>query len=57
MAQKSEKWTQVLLRKAIGDAIYNRYLQNQPIDREAIKKTYLKKNPNQADFIRAFVDR
>ncbi|KAF4767458.1 hypothetical protein HAV15_009680 [Penicillium sp. str.  len=56
MAQKSEKWTQVLLRKAIGDAIYNRYLQNQPIDREAIKKTYLKKNPNQADFIRAFVD-
>ncbi|KAJ5699621.1 hypothetical protein N7536_002634 [Penicillium majusculum] len=57
MAQKSEKWTQVLLRKAIGDAIYSRYLQNQPIDRKAIKKTYLKKNPNQADFIRAFVDR
>ncbi|CAI7667581.1 unnamed protein product [Penicillium discolor] len=56
MARKSEKWTTVLLRKAIGDAIYSRYLQKQPIDREAIKKTYLRKNPNQADFIRAFVD-
>lgn len=57
MARKSEKWTEVLLRKAIGDAIYSRHLQNQPIDRKAIKKTYLKKNPNHADFIRAFVDR
>lgn len=57
MARKSEKWTKVLLRKAIGDAIYSRYLQNQPMDREAIKTKYLKKNPNQADFIREFVDR
>ncbi|KAJ5346958.1 uncharacterized protein N7506_000211 [Penicillium brevicompactum] len=56
MARKSKKWTEVLLRKAIGDAIYSRYLQNQPIDREAIKTKYLNKNPNQADFIRAFVD-
>ncbi|KAJ5346243.1 hypothetical protein N7452_004247 [Penicillium brevicompactum] len=56
MARKSKKWTEVLLRKAIGDAIYSRYLQNQPIDREAIKTKYLNKNQNQADFIRAFVD-
>ncbi|KGO70397.1 hypothetical protein PITC_015100 [Penicillium italicum] len=56
MARKSKKWTEVLLRKAIGDAIYSRHLQNRPINQEAIKKKYLNKSPNQADFIRAFVD-
>lgn len=57
MARKSKNWTEALLEKAIGDSIYSRHLQNQPINREAIKKKYLGKSPNHADFIRAFVDR
>ncbi|KAI3226779.1 hypothetical protein DTO012A9_9299 [Penicillium roqueforti] len=56
MARKSKNWTEALLEKAIGDSIYSRHLQNQPINREAIKKKYLGKSPNHADFIRAFVD-
>lgn len=55
MAQKN--WTEVVLRTAIGDAIYSRHLQKKPIDREAIKRRYLAKSPKNADLIKGFVDR
>ncbi|GKZ38702.1 hypothetical protein AbraIFM66950_011071 [Aspergillus brasiliensis] len=56
MAKKDNSWSQVKLRKAIGDAIYSRHLQNGPIDKEAIKARYLGKSPNHAQFIKSFVD-
>jgi hypothetical protein len=57
MARKAKKWTEIVLRQAIGEAIYSRHLQNKPIDREAIKRRYLGKCPKHVDFIKGFVDR
>ncbi|CAI7574429.1 unnamed protein product [Penicillium glandicola] len=56
MARKKSKWNEVLLTKAIGDAILTRHLQNKPIDREAIKKKYLTKCPKHSDLIRGLVE-
>jgi hypothetical protein len=41
MGRKANKWIEVILRQATGEAIYSRHLQNKPIDREAIKARYL----------------
>lgn len=57
MAKKGNKWSEVKLRQAIGEAIYSRHLQNKPIDQEAIKARYLGRSPRNAHFIQSFVDR
>lgn len=58
MARKANnKWTEIKLRQAIGEAIYSRHLQNKPIDKEAIKARYLGKTPKHAGFIKNFVER
>ncbi|KAJ9302272.1 hypothetical protein DTO271G3_1138 [Paecilomyces variotii] len=56
MERKSDKWTEAILRQAISEAIYSRHLQNKPINRKAIKRKYRRKYPEQAEFIKSFVD-
>lgn len=57
MTRKSKKWSEVVLRQAIGEAILSRHLQNKPIDREAIEARYLGRCPRHSEFIKGFVVR
>ncbi|KAL4879904.1 hypothetical protein BJY04DRAFT_88029 [Aspergillus karnatakaensis] len=57
MTKKRKGWTEAKLRVAISDALKSRHLQNKPINQESIKANYVRKSPNHAQFIKAFVER
>lgn len=52
-----QKWSEKKLRSAIKASIYDRHLQNKPVDREWIQAKYLRKAPKHAEFITRFIIR